>query len=59
MAGLSGSEWYIANLAKLLAYVLKGASEQTGRALGLTECSEGGAIIGKRIATGQNLKAKA
>ena len=56
LAGLSGSEWYIANLAKLLAYLLKGTGEPTGRALGLAEYGEGGAIVGKRIAIGQNLR---
>lgn len=54
-SGQSGSEWYIANLAKLLAYVLKGTNEQTGIALGLADHAVGGSIIGKRIGIAQIL----
>ena len=54
-AGLSGSDWYQANLAALLAYVLKGSDEATGEGLGLDAWGEGGQIVGKRIAISANL----
>ena len=55
-SAVSGSEWYTANLSRLLGYVLKGGEARTVRALGLTEHSEGGSIIGKRTAISQNLR---
>ena len=54
-AGLSSSDWYQANLAALLAYLLKGSDEATGKELGLAKWSEGGRIIGKRISISANL----
>ena len=48
-AGLTGSEWYIANLAKLLGYVLKGTDEPTGQGLGLDAYGEGGGIIASEL----------
>jgi hypothetical protein len=44
-----GSEWYLSNLARLLAYLLKGSDEATAASLGLDRWGEGGRIIGKRL----------
>lgn len=49
--GLSNSEWYQANLAKLMAYLLKGSDQETAARLGLDRWGEGGRIIGKRAST--------
>ena len=54
-AGQSSSDWYQANLAALLAYLLKGSDEATGKELGLAKWGEGGRIIGKRISISANL----
>ena len=54
-AGLSSSDWYQANLAALLAYLLKGSDEATGKELGLAKWGEGGRITGKRISISANL----
>jgi hypothetical protein len=55
-AGFSRSDWYQANLAKLLHYLLKGADERTGKALGLDGWLEGGAIVGKRLSISAKLR---
>lgn len=55
-AAASGSEWYQANLAKLISYLLKGVDERTGRALGLDEWGEGGDIAGKRLSISSKLR---
>ena len=55
-AGQSASDWYQANLAVLLAYVLKGSDETTGKRLGLDKWGEGGRITGKRVSISINLK---
>lgn len=55
-AGLSGSDWYLANLAWLVGYLLKGSDARTSEALGLSKSEEGGTIIGKRIAISLNLR---
>ena len=54
-AGRSRSDWYQMNLARLLAYVLKGSNREAGLGLGLDAWDEGGSIIGKRIAISANL----
>jgi hypothetical protein len=43
------SEWYLSNLARLLAYLLKGSDQATAVRLGLDRWGEGGRIIGKRV----------
>jgi hypothetical protein len=55
-AGFSGSDWYLANLAYVVGYLLKGSDEPTGDALGLDEDSGGGSIIGKRMSICSSLK---
>lgn len=51
----SRSEWYEANLAWLVAYLLKGVDPATSVVLGLDRRNEGGRIIGKRVAASTNL----
>lgn len=46
---------YEANLAAVVGYVLKGASGDVQRALGLDRIEAGGRIIGKRAGTSQNI----
>lgn len=46
---------YQANLAAVVGYVLKGASRDAARALGLKRVEAGGRIIGKRCSTSQNI----
>ncbi len=46
---------YHANLAAVVGYVLKGASGDAQRALGLDRIESGGRVIGKRAATSQNI----
>jgi hypothetical protein len=48
-SGQDGSEWYLSNLARLLAYLLKGSDQTTAASLGLDRWGEGGRIIGKRV----------
>ena len=55
-AANSGSDWYEANLAWLVAYLLKGVDPATSVALGLDRRKEGGRIIGKRLAASTNLR---
>ncbi len=54
-AALEGGEHYLANLAALLAYLLKGADAKTGEALGLPRSGHVGPIIGKRAGWTQNI----
>lgn len=51
------SEWYQANLAKLLHYLLKGVDEPTAEALGLDAWAAGGDIAGKRLSISFKLRA--
>lgn len=50
---------YLQNSGRVLAYLLKGASEATGLALDLDRYGEGGPIIGKRAGWTQNIGAAA
>lgn len=56
LAAFSGSDWYEVNLARLVAYLLKGVSVEVGAALALDQSAEGGQIIGKRVSVSQNLR---
>lgn len=51
----TGSAHYRANANAVLAYLAKGASQETGEALSLRLCGEGGEIIGKRAGWTQNI----
>ncbi len=55
-AAFSGSDWYQANLAYVVGYILKGVDERSGIALGLDRYAEGGAIIGKRLSISGSLR---
>jgi hypothetical protein len=55
LSNLTISEHYRANADAVLAYLLKGASEHTGKALALPRYGEGGPIIGKRAGWTQNI----
>lgn len=55
-AGFSGSDWYLANLAYVVGYLLKGSDQSTGDALGLDKHGVGGSIIGKRLSICSSLK---
>jgi hypothetical protein len=46
---------YAKNLAVVVGYLLKGASPEAARALGLMRVESGGSIIGKRAGTSQNI----
>ena len=46
---------YRANANEVTAYLLKGASNETGRALGLNRYGDGGPIIGKRAGWTANI----
>ncbi|MFN3371036.1 MAG: hypothetical protein ACK4Z0_05865 [Sphingomonadaceae bacterium] len=48
-----------ANLAKVLAYVLKGVDEQAADILGLEQRAPGGCVIGKRCGWSENVGARA
>ena len=54
-----GGEHYRANAEAVLAYLLKAASFETGKALALPRSGEGGTIIGKRAGWTQNIGANA
>jgi hypothetical protein len=54
-AASSAPDVYEANLARAVAYVLKGASPEAALAFGLARLEPGGSIIGKRCATSQNI----
>ena len=56
-SAVSASEWYQANLAKLLHYLLKGVDAQTAKALDLDTCEAGGDIAGKRLSISSKLRA--
>jgi hypothetical protein len=46
---------YADNLARVVVYLLKGASPEAARALGIKRPEPGGRIIGKRCSTSQNI----
>ena len=50
-----GSASYRVNADAVLAYLSKGASEETGRTLALPRSGEGGPVIGKRCGWTQNI----
>ncbi len=50
-----GGAGYRANADAALAYLVKGASEETGRLLALPRSGEGGPIIGKRAGWTENI----
>ena len=54
-----GGAGYRSNADAVLAYLIKAASDETGRALALPRFGEGGPIIGKRAGWTQNIGAKA
>ena len=54
-----GGAGYRSNADAVLAYLVKAASNHTGRALGLPRFGEGGPIIGKRAGWTQNIGATA
>jgi hypothetical protein len=58
-AAQSAPAAYRANLAAVVGYVLKGASQAAARKLELQRLEAGGRIIGKRAATSQNIGRKA
>nr|WP_314446800.1 hypothetical protein [uncultured Sphingomonas sp.] len=51
----SGSDWYLANLAYVVGYVLKGVEAQDGIALELERYGVGGTITGKRLSISGSL----
>jgi hypothetical protein len=54
-SAISNPKAYEANLAKIVAYVLKGTCPTAARALGLERVEPSGRIVGKRSATSQNI----
>lgn len=54
-AAETAPEVYRENLGAILAYVVKGASSEAARALGLLRHGEGGRVIGKRSSRSQSL----
>lgn len=54
-----GSAHYRSNADAVLAYLVKGASDQTGHDLALARFGEGGRIIGKRCGWTENIGQKA
>lgn len=54
-AAETGGEHYASNAATVRDYLLKGAGEEVGRALGLKRTGEGGPVIGKRCGWTQNI----
>ncbi|MEN3973795.1 hypothetical protein [Emcibacter sp. SYSU 3D8] len=46
---------YLVNLGEAVAYILKGVSADSAAALGLDKLEPGGRIVGKRVATSQNI----
>lgn len=55
LAGLQYGEQYSDHLKTTLAYILKGANAKTRQRLGLPLAEPGGAVIGKRCSTSQNI----
>jgi hypothetical protein len=53
---LSRSDWYLANLAYVVGYVLKGVTAQDGLALDLASYGVGSPIRGKRLSISQSLR---
>lgn len=56
---IGNPELHLINLEAVLAYVLKGASQEAASRFGLTRLEPGGRVIGKRCGTSQNIGAKA
>ena len=54
-AALTAPAVYRANLAAVVGYILKGACPAASRALNLKRLEPGGAVVGKRAATSQNI----
>lgn len=52
---LAGGQDYLANLAETVDYVLKGADHRARERFGIRRCEDGGAVVGKRCGTSQNL----
>lgn len=50
-----GSDWYLANLAYVVGYVIKGVEARDGIALGLERYGVGGTITGKRLSISGSL----
>jgi hypothetical protein len=57
--GLQFGEAYTDHLGEVLGYVLKGASAQAARVLGLVRLEPSGMIVGKRCSTSENIGRKA
>ena len=55
-SAFSGGEWYQANLARVVAYLLKGVDQQSALALDLDRHSEGEAVVGKRVSISGSLR---
>jgi hypothetical protein len=53
---LTGSDWYLANLAYVVGYVLKGVEAPDGTALDLERYGVGGTITGKRLSISASLR---
>lgn len=56
---IANPDLHAVNLEVVLAYVLKGACQEAGVALGLTQSGQGGLVIGKRCGWSQNVGKKA
>jgi hypothetical protein len=54
-SAFSGGEWYQADLASVLAYLLKGVETRSAAALDLDRYADGGAITGKRVSISSSL----
>jgi hypothetical protein len=52
----SGSDWYLANLAYVVAYILKGVKAEDGFALDLERYGMGGLVVGKRLSISASLR---
>lgn len=55
MAAESAPAVYAENLAAVVGYLLKGASPEAARLLGIARLEDGGRIIGRRCAASQNI----
>jgi hypothetical protein len=54
-AALAGGPDYLANLGAVVGYLVKGASPEAMRTLGLDRSEPGGVVIGKRCGVSQNI----
>jgi hypothetical protein len=59
MAAWEAPSDYDANLAKIVAYLLKGVSKTVADALGLPLIRPQGRVIGKRVGWSENIGARA